>query len=439
MNLLFRHLLICLPILICCQCASQSPKPSDMPNVILIMADDMGYECLGVNGSTEYETPVLDELAAEGMHFTKCISQPLCTPSRVKIMTGQHNYRNYEYFTYLNPNQQTFGQLMQSAGYSTCIVGKWQLSGLKYELPGYQDSLRPHQLGFDEYCLWQLNHLKPKGERFADPLLQQNGKTLPRDPDAYGPDIVSSHALDFIERNQTKPFFVYYPMLLTHDPFVVTPDSEDWEDTTIRYQQDTALFADMVQYTDKIVGRFVQKLKELHLLDNTLLIFTADNGTHPRIYSSTENGIVRGAKGNTVDHGTHVPLVMSWPDKIQSGKTHDGLVGFADFYATLAHLVGKDDARHDGQSLLPLLQGQQYDERESLLVHYDPRWSDRVNQYRGQFARTKRYKLYQDGRFFDLDQDVMEINPIQNPSQEQKQIKSQLQKRIAEAPAWEDQ
>jgi len=149
-----KYLVLCL-FTICLTCSS-IPKDKGtiaLPNVILIMADDMGFECLSSNGATHYSTPVLDRIGQEGIRFTKAISQPLCTPSRVKIMTGQYNYRNYEHFTYLNPNQRTFGQLMKEAGYATAIAGKWQLNGLTYKLPGYQDVTRPNHFGFDEYCL----------------------------------------------------------------------------------------------------------------------------------------------------------------------------------------------------------------------------------------------------------------------------------------------
>ena len=138
---------------------SCSNEPSEeKPNIILIMADDMGYECLSAYGSTSYKTPRLDEMAASGVRFENCVSQPLCTPSRVKIMTGKYNYRNYEYFGYLGTDEYTFGNLMQDAGYATCIAGKWQLNGLAYqdEISDWNDSSKPNKLGFDEYCLWQL-------------------------------------------------------------------------------------------------------------------------------------------------------------------------------------------------------------------------------------------------------------------------------------------
>ena len=142
------------------------------PNVILIMADDIGFECLSINGSKSYKTPILDSLAKNGINFTKAISQPLCTPSRVKIMTGKYNFRNYEHFTYLNSNQKTFGNLFKENGYKTAIVGKWQLNGIKVKSIGdkiSQDNQRPYKFGFDEYSLWQLTKIKELGERFADP------------------------------------------------------------------------------------------------------------------------------------------------------------------------------------------------------------------------------------------------------------------------------
>lgn len=238
-------------------------KSETPPNIVLIMADDMGYECLGCNGSTEYKTPNLDRLASDGIRFDNCYSQPLCTPSRVKIMTGKYNYRNYEDFGYLNPNQQTFGNLLQEAGYATCIAGKWQLNGLNRNNPNNQDTNRPNHFGFDEYCLWQLHHKNVKGAgRFADPLITQNGEDLARNSEAYGPRIFADYILDFIDRKADQPFFVYYPMVLVHDPFVPTPDSPEWAEFERRNEKDTAYFADMINYTDRIVGELEAKLKE---------------------------------------------------------------------------------------------------------------------------------------------------------------------------------
>ena len=396
--------------------ALSSCKP-EKPNVVLIMADDMGYECLSTYGSISYKTPVLDSLAASGIKFSSCISQPLCTPSRVKIMTGMYNYRNYEYFGYLNSNQYTFGNLMKDAGYSTCIAGKWQLNGLAYkdQLPEWKDNSRPVAFGFDEYCLWQLTKTRGEGERFADPLIEQNGRVLETDKDDYGPDIFCDFILDFIQRKKDSPFFIYYPMVLVHEPFVATPDSKSWLESENRYEKDTSYFRDMVEYTDKIVGKIAGKLRELKLDGNTLLIFTGDNGTHFTIFTDTEQGTVRGAKGNTIDHGIHVPLIAYWPEKITNGSVFEHLIEFSDFFPTFAEIAGIP-ADVDGKSFYPLLIGGNYIPRETAFVHYDPRWGNRVNQYRNQFVMTDRYKLYQDGMFFDFANDVLEERPLNRDS-----------------------
>ncbi len=410
------------------------------PNIILIMADDMGYECLSTYGSTSYQTPVLDQLASDGIKFENCVSQPLCTPSRVKIMTGLYNYRNYDYFGHLNSKEYTFGNLMKEAGYATCIAGKWQLNGLAYkdEISDWDDHSRPNKFGFDEYCLWQLTEGRTKNsERFADPLIEQNGQFLERNKDAYGPDIFANYILDFIDRKKEEPFFVYYPMVLVHDPFVPTPDSETWQNKEIRYKNDTTYFKDMVAYTDKIVGKITTKLKELNLAENTIVIFTGDNGTHPTIYSNMENGKIRGAKGNTIDHGTHVPLIISWPEKIKKGFVHQGLIEFSDFFSTFAELV-ESEVVSDGHSFLPLLMGETYTDRESAFVHYDPKWGKNVNRYRNQFVRTLDYKLYQDGNFYDLNTDIMEKNPISIDSlhNNEQAILNQLKTEMKNHPDW---
>ncbi len=186
---------------------NQGDRGTDKPNIILIMADDMGYECLGSYGSASYRTPHLDRLAEYGVRFQHCYSQPLCTPSRVKIMTGQHNFRNYTAFGYLNPSEKTFGNVLQEAGYATCVVGKWQLNGISGgKRPGWDDTDRPHHFGFDEYCLWQLHNTRSEGERFANPLLVQNGQQLPRDENQYGPDVFCDYIVDFIDRKKRAAF-----------------------------------------------------------------------------------------------------------------------------------------------------------------------------------------------------------------------------------------
>ncbi len=405
---------------------SQAPLNQDRPNIVLIMADDMGYECVGANGSTEYHTPNLDRLAASGIRFEHCYSQPLCTPSRVKIMTGKFNFRNYEDFGYLNPGERTFGNILKDAGYATCVAGKWQLNGMNSGREGNQDVTRPNHFGFDECCLWQLNRTPAEGERYADPLLTQNGTDLPRDPDAYGPQVVADFISRFIERNAGKPFFVYYPMILPHNPFVPTPDSPEWNDPALRNKKDTAFFDDMIAYVDKIIGQLEKTLKEQGVWDNTLFIFTGDNGTNRTVISSTHRGAVRGAKGQTINTGNHVPMIISWPRVIREHFVFSGMVDFTDILPTLAEVAGVDPAEYttDGMSFLPVLHGDKSAAgKAEVFIHYTPRWGTFEHN---RWVMNREYKLYRDGRFFHTATDPLEKNAIENPSESEAVIRSRF-------------
>jgi arylsulfatase A len=395
------------------------------------MADDMGYECLGINGSTEYETPNLDRLAENGLRFDHCYSQPLCTPSRVKIMTGKFNFRNYEDFGYLNPAEITFGNLMKEAGYATCIAGKWQLNGLNRNNPGNQDVNRPYHFGFDEYCLWQLHHTRREGERFANALITQNGEDLPRDPDIYGPQVFTDYICDFIERNADTAFFVYYPMVLVHEPFVPTPDSPEWADPGRRYEKDTTYFSDMMAYTDKIVGQIENKLKEKGVLENTILIFTADNGTHQTVMSSTTYGEIQGAKGLSINTGNHVPMVLSWPEKVKSGRVVDAQISFNDFLPTLCDAAGINQEMYktDGKSFLPLITGETSQVQDEIFIHYSPRWGRFTHS---RWVMNDTYKLYRNGEFYNTVRDSLEKNPLNKLSEQEEKIKQQFQRILDE-------
>ncbi|MEZ6092456.1 MAG: sulfatase-like hydrolase/transferase [Pirellulaceae bacterium] len=342
------------------------------PNIVLIMADDVGWECFGCYGGEDYPTPNIDALAASGVRFAHCYSQPLCTPSRVQIMTGKYNFRNYTHFGYLDPSQRTFGQMMKSAGYRTAIAGKWQLNGLSHRAEGHDDRSRPIQAGFDEYCLWQLTI--PRGgdqgsERFWSPALECNGKVLSKEMNfgRYGPDIMSDFVCDFIDRNREHPFFVYYPTVLVHDPFVPTPETignasrgHDANRSPRGKAQRRENFAAMVGYLDKIVGKIVAKLAQVEQLDNTIVIFTSDNGTNVAISSRWNGQSIQGGKGTTTDMGTHVPLIASWKGISPEGVVSTDLIDFSDVYPTLAEAAGipmPASDTIDGRSFLPQIQG----------------------------------------------------------------------------------
>ena len=208
--------------------SAAAERPGKQPNIVLIMADDLGFETIGCYGAKDYKTPHIDALAAKGVRFNHCYAQPLCTPSRVQIMTGRYNHRNYEGFGYLNPKEVTFGNVLKKAGYQTCIAGKWQLCGNANTVKAF---------GFDEHCLWNMhayredtpNAKEPKGwlRRYDSPTLYENGKWTEHPKGIYGPQVCTDFICSFIKRNKDQPFFVYYPMILTHSPFVPTPDSAD--------------------------------------------------------------------------------------------------------------------------------------------------------------------------------------------------------------------
>ncbi|MEZ5397218.1 MAG: sulfatase-like hydrolase/transferase [Bryobacterales bacterium] len=219
MGILLQHVYNAILRLACCALAASLGFAAP-PNVVLIMADDVGYECFGFSGSKQYSTPQLDRIADSGVRFRNAFSTPLCTPSRVTIMTGKSNVRNYVDFGALAPGETTFAKLFHDAGYATAIAGKWQLQG-SADAAGTP----PAEAGFDTYCLW--NTPLTKRPRYWTPSIEQDGKLLDLPADAYGPDVFSDFLIRFMERNRERPFFVYYPMALVHDPFLPTPDSAD--------------------------------------------------------------------------------------------------------------------------------------------------------------------------------------------------------------------
>ncbi|MEK6261841.1 MAG: sulfatase-like hydrolase/transferase [Planctomycetota bacterium] len=375
------------------------------PNIIVIMADDFGYECVTANGGQSYQTPNLDKLAANGVRFEQCHVQPLCTPTRVQLMTGRFNVRNYLNFGTLPRTETTFAHLLKRAGYATGICGKWQLGR-------EQDS--PQHFGFDESCLWQQTRRPP---RYANPGLEYNGVEKDFSNGEYGPKLVNDFALDFIARHKAGPFFLYYPMMLTHDPFQPTPDSPDWDSQAVgeNVNRNVKHFADMTAYMDKLIGQLDARLAELGLRDNTLVIFLGDNGTLSSVTSRFRGADYRGGKGTTTQRGTHVPLIASWPAVMKAGRVNRDLISSVDVLPTLCEAAGVPvPANTDGVSFLPQLRGETGKPREWLYSWYSPR--QQVNLTVKEFAFDQQHKLYRTGELFDLAADPFEQRPLPRDS-----------------------
>ena len=405
------------------------------PNIILIMSDDLGYEAIGVDGGSSYKTPVLDGMASNGIRFDNAHVQPLCTPTRVQLMTGKYNFRNYIGFGLLAPDEVTFGHIFSDAGYKTLISGKWQLYSYNppEEFPEARNKgQRIEDAGFDEYCVWHAHHTEEKGSRYKDPIIYEKGEYLKDTAGKYGDDIFADRIMDFVERNKDEDFFVYFPMALTHGPFEPTPDSPEFDGfepmsnktlggkTWDEIQEGggdahTRYYKDMVEYHDKIIGRINDKLDELGIREDTLVIYVGDNGSPQEVCSIVhDHEEVCGGKGLTNDRGTHVPLICEWPGTIASNSVENGLVDSSDFLPTIMDIAGIDAPpgyEMDGRSFLPQLKGEVGNPRDWVYFHFEP-MNPRVFR-KARFIRDMRWKLYDDGQLYDLNDDPDEDYPIQ--------------------------
>jgi arylsulfatase A len=380
------------------------------PNIVVILVDDFGYECIGADGSTSYKTPAVDKLAAGGVRFDYGFAQPLCTPTRVQLMTGMYNVRNYVHFGLLDPQQTTFANLFQQAGYATCIAGKWQLG---------HDFALPKHFGFDEYCLWQLTR---RPERYKNPGLEINGREIDYTHGEYGPELVNNYALDFIARKKDHPFLLYYPMMLTHDPHVATPDSPDWNESEPaakgkgkgkgegkgegKGKKNTGdkqrHFAEMTAYMDKMVGRLVAKLDECGIRDNTLILFTGDNGTGQGVRSHLGDRVVEGGKSKSNDAGMRVPLIVNWPAQARAGHVVRDLVDMTDVLPTICAAAGitvPSNLTIDGHSFLPQVRGEKGEPRAWTYCWYSPGGGTKSAT---EFARNHDYRLDRNGSMSDI-------------------------------------
>ena len=399
----------------------QAQATATKPNIIFVLADDVGMECFGSYGSEFYKTPNLDKLAAGGARFAEAYSQPLCTPSRVQLLTGRHNFRNYTQFGAMDLTLPTIPQALKKAGYTTYTAGKWQLS---------TDLKSPFTLGFDQFCLWNFTGedeegggKQKKGGRYKSPLLYENGKLMEGTDGKYGPDITFDRTIDFIKKHKDVPFLVYYTTMLVHKPFDPTPTSPDWAKTD-KDRSDLVHFKDMVEYLDTQMGQLVKTLKDLGIRDNTLIVFTGDNGTHKSIvspYPLRKEKVIAGGKGEMTDAGNHVAFIANWPGKIKPGTVVKTQIDFTDVFPTFCNIAGAPKPTNlDGQDLMPFMLGDESHARGWVFESYSPSGDN----YRF-FIRQGPYKLYSSGELYDIPNDWLEKNPVTSP--EAKVIRARLQ------------
>lgn len=382
-----------------------SPLRADTPpNVVLIFADDIGIETIRAYGG-DYDTPNIDSLAENGVRFDQGHATPVCTTSRTRLMAGTYNFKHYKAFAHLDPELYTLPRYLKDAGYQTLVSGKWQLSGNGfYGGPGTY----PNEAGFDEYFVWQVDRFL-KGSRYWQPTLSDNGKAKTYCEDDFAPTLLNDYILDFIDRKRDQPLFVYYTSVLEHDPWTTTPDSLDATTTKEK-------FRGMMAYLDKMVGRVLQKLEEHKLIDNTLILFIGDNGTHPQIVSRRHGRQITGGKWHTKDSGTHLPFLMQWKSALPKGVVRGELAEVMDVFPTIASAVSQQTPNAlDGLNLIPYAKGEIDHTRDWIFMHYDPQWGSdyfKSPMPSARFIFNDEWKLYGDNRFYQTAKDPLEAHPL---------------------------
>ncbi|MEX0322643.1 MAG: arylsulfatase [Puniceicoccaceae bacterium] len=374
---------------------------ADRPNIVLIMADDLGWKELGCYGQEKIETPHIDQLAAEGMKFMQFYAgSAVCAPTRCNLMTGMHGGNAYirnngeiktddpERFGGQTPipgSIPTIAKTLKKAGYKTGAFGKWGL--------GAQGSTGdPLRQGFDHFygynCQRNAHNLYPKYLEDDDSIHILEGNDRSQTGEQYAPQLIADRMLDFVRDNKDKPFFLYFPTVIPHLP-LQAPDEAlaryagRWPETPYTgksyqpHETPYACYAAMISFMDDQVGRLMNLLEELDLADDTFILFTSDNGTtHLKAqvdYDFFDSvGPLRGLKGQLYEGGIRVPLVARWQGKIKPGTVSNHLSAHYDIPATLAEVAGtKFDPQSDGISFLPVLTGNRSGQERHEFLMWD--------------------------------------------------------------------
>lgn len=377
MNVLLKCLIIA-----CAAAVIADAEP--LPNVILIMADDVSAKDFSLYGSPDIHTPNIDKMASEGIYFQTAWSTPLCSPSRAMIMTGKYAnktkvyHNNIKLAWNLARDHLTIGELMKDAGYKTAFAGKVQMDGNFMAEYGFDQAFEWSDWdGFDGPVeRWERGKLPNGGwynraARYWHPSITVNGEGLKTTATDYGPDILVDHINQFIAKNISEPFFIYYPMLLPHKSWDFDRNESGWLPTPLRDEnghltgkQSMPTLKANVEYLDYLVGRIRAQVEKAGLADDTIIMFTSDNGT---------SGY---GKGNIyAERGTRVPFVVWGPGRVKPLGASPELIDFSDVLPTLAELahISMDPSEGvDGVSFAPILQGDTRNAREWIAAFYGP-------------------------------------------------------------------
>ncbi|WP_236978817.1 sulfatase-like hydrolase/transferase [Membranihabitans maritimus] len=436
-------------ILVGCKQSGEKSKP----NFVIILVDDLGKEWIGAYGAGDIKTPEIDRLSETGIRFTNAYSMPQCTPSRVALLTGQYPYNNgwinhydvprWGHGARFDPDKYpVFARSLRNAGYKTCATGKWQINDFRLEPEAMVNG------GFDEYFMWtggEGGNEEISNKRYWDPYIHSKDGSQTYEGQ-FGPDLFSDFAIDFMSENRDNPFLVYYPMVLTHTPFVATPLEPNAESKIEKHKA-------MVRYTDFIVGKIMKALNDLQIRDNTYVIFTTDNGTTPAIAGRKDGEFIIGGKSYLTENGINAPFIMNNPGVIKEGQVSDALVDFTDLFPTLMELSGtkelEDKYSIDGKSFASVVNGQQEvteNKKWVLSMGSHPASIDKRGRIRNHFTfrdrimRNERYKIYIDTlrriqRMYDLSTDPYETKDIANSDIETvENIRNQVQEILSFIP-----
>jgi len=410
--------------------ASAETAAGRPPNIVVIFADDLGYGDLGCYGSETIKTPRLDAMAAEGMRFTDFyVCSPVCSPSRAGLLTGRHPLRmgiGGVFFPAsrngMDTEEITMADVLGRQGYATACIGKWHLG----HLPEYL----PTRRGFDEYFGIPYSNDMDNEERGMPPIPLMRGEEIIEQPvdQTTLTKRYTEESIKFIEANRDRPFFLYLPHTMPHVPLYV---SERFEG-----QSEAGLYGDVVEEMDWSTGAILDALKENGIDDNTLVIFTSDNGPWLTYGDhGGSSGPLRMGKGSSFDGGVRVPCIARWPGRIPAGaveQTPAWTVDFMPTFAGLAEAALPKDRVYDGQDIMPLLEGGDTMPERGLIFHE----GTRVTAIRrGKWKYKREYdsfiygeRIQHEALLFDLEADIGETN---NLIEEYPQIAADLERRLA--------